>query len=435
MRRSFLAPALSGAVLLAHPNAHACGPYQTSSGVYLDSSDCPTTYGSLGPIISFAFGARKSIGIGFEFSGSHLPNRKELSGVGGYAHGVYYFASSRYVRLNAGAQVSHVLGAEAGFGFLSGSSGESSLPPAFGPSIGVFSVLPGLATSSTPAELVTFMAAFRTTLPFEGPVQSSLDFGVKTAFVLDGRGYYFPSGRPLRVNGAPMVATFREGTERDPDSGCVKHLSEEVAEYMGARWLADAKLEHSAVYAFVALARKLAALGAPPDLVFRALEAASDERRHTSACLAMATRYTGRTWTPPEKMDGHHIGLVDIAELVGETWIDGCIGESLAANMARARARACIPQRGRAILDTIARDELAHSELAFDVLGFLLGLGGEPGELARAEFARLLRHTHAPAYLCERDPLRAAAEGRSDARLDALLDRIVSRGVALALAS
>jgi hypothetical protein len=251
--------------------------------------------------------------------------------------------------------------------------------------------------------------------------------------VLQGYGFYFPSGRPLRVNGTPVVASFHEGVSRELDSHCVGLLSPDVAARMGARWLADATLEYSAIHAFVALARNLAAHGAPASLVRRALGAAAEEQRHTSACVEMAARYTGRTWCPPvEPMASLRVRGASIVDLVRETWIDGCIGEGLAAEMAGGRASECSPHRGRAVLSTIAADERRHAELGFDVLRFLLTMRGDHGEIARREFAHLLRHTHSPAYVRdEGDEWRDAAEGRSNARLGATVDRTAARGAAL----
>ncbi len=221
-------------------------------------------------------------------------------------------------------------------------------------------------------------------------------------------------------------------SETNPDSRCAGGLGRDVAKIMADRWLADAGLEHASIYAFLALARKLAVLGSPSSLLRNAIAAAAEESRHAADCLEMAARYDGRIQSLPGLPFGpDRFDDEDVRELVRESWVDGCIGEGLAAEMARARATECRPAQGRNLLATIAREERRHAQLGFDVLKFLMSLDGHRGELARDEFSELLRHTHAPGFMHRRDAVRDAMDGRCEARLGATFDRTIARGEAL----
>ncbi|MEF2985579.1 hypothetical protein, partial [Pseudomonas aeruginosa] len=70
----------------------------------------------------------------------------------------------------------------------------------------------------------------------------------------------------------------------------------------------------------------------------------------------------------------------DLERLAVEAWLDGCIGERAAAEVARqsdARDRLT-----RQTLSRAAADETEHARLAWDVLSFALAKGGRP--VARA---------------------------------------------------
>jgi hypothetical protein len=159
-------PALTGALLLAESEAHAC-------------EGCPTTYGSIGPLVSLAFGTRTSFGVGGEFSVNHLPDNSKLIGYGGYVNFVQYSTRSYYNRFNVGAQGNLLaFGAEVGVSYLSSSLGPRPQPSAIGVAVGAFAAVPYFV-----------LLAFRTTFPFDGEPQAAIDLGLKFPFVLQGDGY------------------------------------------------------------------------------------------------------------------------------------------------------------------------------------------------------------------------------------------------------
>lgn len=398
------AGAVGSALLLNALPAHAC-------------EHCPTTYGAIGPHASFALGARRSIGVGLEVSINRWPDNTKFEAYGAYLNGTYYFTDTRYARVLAGVQANEApIGAELGLSFLSGSSGAASYPATGGLGAGVFS------------ELVLVYGALRATLPFDGPIQVSIDAGFKYPFVLDGGGWYSPSGRPLRVDGIPRVATPTRVARRTPDARRRARIGPEATDYMAARWLADATNEHAAIFAFLRLACSLAELSAPPALVLRALVAAKEERTHTAGCLALAASYDGLVFELPDR-SSHDLspGKLDVRELVRENWLDGCIGEGLAAENARARSLCASDPHSRRLLRKITREERSHAELGFELITFLVSLDGDAGAVARDELAQLLRHSHAPRYMARDETLRSI-EGPAEARLGDMFDRIVARG-------
>jgi hypothetical protein len=65
-------------------------------------------------------------------------------------------------------------------------------------------------------------------------------------------------------------------------------------------------------------------------------------------------------------------GLVRLAV---ESWVDGCLGEGVAAAAAREEAKLATDATLRAAQTTIATDEAQHAELAWDVLEWALATG------------------------------------------------------------
>jgi hypothetical protein len=146
----------------------------------------------------------------------------------------------------------------------------------------------------------------------------------------------------------------------------------------------SAQLEYSSVWTFLRLAAELAAIGAPAELVARALDAADDEVCHAEMCaraagglalaplsmLAAQPRFTRRSARA-------------LAVIAAEAWREGCLNEGAAAEEARfASEEAHGP--ARAMLATIARDENRHAELAWAVLAWVQAVAPEVARSAVA---------------------------------------------------
>jgi hypothetical protein len=233
-----------------------------------------------------------------------------------------------------------------------------------------------LFTAGLPAPSVELPV--RVAIPFSAPI-------IQPEFTL-GAGARFPAvfgfrqtciiGRPLRDGGdvvLPGTVALGEHARR------ALALDGSTRAALASAWLDDARGECASVPAFLALARDLAAAGAPSSLVARALAAADDEIRHTLLCREIAADHAGidaspLLLAPPAAADADRRDA--LLRMAIEAWEDGCLGEGAAAARAsRAHARAADPL-SRGALAIIARDEAAHAELGHAVLAYCLRAGG-----------------------------------------------------------
>jgi hypothetical protein len=91
-------------------------------------------------------------------------------------------------------------------------------------------------------------------------------------------------GRPLRRrNGRVHRARSRRGHSRLTDRQAL-WLAPAAREALGNHWRNQAELEHASVIAFEDLARRLALVDAPDDLLRRSLRAAQQEADHAERC-------------------------------------------------------------------------------------------------------------------------------------------------------
>lgn len=163
-----------------------------------------------------------------------------------------------------------------------------------------------------------------------------------------------------------------------------------------------ARLEAASVFAFERLARELARLDAPAELIAQAGRAALDEIRHARITGALARRYGAEPGVPslarlPER-SRFAIAL--------ENAVEGCVRETYGALVAHHQARLARDPQVRAALHTIAADETRHAELAWQIAAWL-----EP-QLTAAERELLLAARRLAllelAAEVEREPLGAA---------------------------
>ena len=193
------------------------------------------------------------------------------------------------------------------------------------------------------------------------------------------------AGRPFLVDGAPRVAERRHVKPTSSPMGA--ELNAVIAE----GWLKDAMMEHASVAAFAKFALELMALGAPLDLVRDAQRAMGDELDHATRCLEIAAMFGASGVTPGALDFGQLSASVSLAEVVETTIIEGCVGETVAAMLARRAAEGCERDDLRASLLTIADDETRHATLAWRFVAWAIERGGAPiRERAIAAFDRAL---------------------------------------------
>ncbi len=129
---------------------------------------------------------------------------------------------------------------------------------------------------------------------------------------------------------------------------------------------------------FGRFALELLAVGAPPELVAAAHEAALDEVRHARVCLALAADYDRQPLGAGAfPFDGAVPISADLAEVAARAAIEGCVNETIAALIAAEQRAAATDAAVRDALEMIARDESSHAELAWRTVSWALARGGE----------------------------------------------------------
>ena len=199
-------------------------------------------------------------------------------------------------------------------------------------------------------------------------------------------------GRPLMVDGAARTAKALRGGGRGwqrSDAGDVSDLPPATRRALAAVFAEDALGEHASIASFSRFALELMALGAPADLVAGAHRAALDEVRHAQITFGLASAFLGSPLGPGQLACDALPLRADLASFAQALAVEGCVGETLAAILASARAEAATDGRVAGSLASIAEDEARHAELAWSALAWVLRVGGN--EVGRLAFAALSR--------------------------------------------
>jgi rubrerythrin len=162
-----------------------------------------------------------------------------------------------------------------------------------------------------------------------------------------------------------------------------------------------AYLEAASVLAFEDLARELARRHAPRSLIERALEAAADERRHAQLIAELAGCDVPVIVARSLNRDR------SILELAIENAVEGCTVELFGALLLTHQSMHAAEARVREVLQSIARDEQAHAELALDLHAYFLSQLSSDEEREEVEIA--LRDARRSTYLAAEDKETAAA--------------------------
>lgn len=224
--------------------------------------------------------------------------------------------------------------------------------------------------------------------------QTTVPTGYTTGPVVDVCVYdavfYLPPdhptcGRPLLQDGQPVIASVRGGASRWADRARpdAEGLSEGERARLAEYWLGSALLEHASVASFSHAALALLQLGAPPELVAGAHQAALDEVVHARLCFSLASGYRDVPVGPGPL--GALPAAASSREAFAEALVrEGCVAETLAAVDAAARLAGATDAAVRAALEVIVRDESAHAALAWRTLAWLLATddGGLRAHLA-----------------------------------------------------
>jgi hypothetical protein len=186
-------------------------------------------------------------------------------------------------------------------------------------------------------------------------------------------------GRVLRLKNRAQLAEDACGDSWSGDAVEIAGaLTPAERTIIGELWLLTARMEHASVAAFSQLALHLSALGAPARLLETTHRAALEEIRHARACFAIVEAITGTPHSagPIPALATASTATVDLTRLAIGSLIDGCLAEGIAADVAARSAATTTDPSIHAALSMIAREELGHAELAWDVLAWCLELGG-----------------------------------------------------------
>lgn len=178
-------------------------------------------------------------------------------------------------------------------------------------------------------------------------------------------------GRPLRVDGVQRLAGLQGASPWIDVVTPISAGSPAQRSALAQRWLHAARTEHASIAAFERLARVLAELDAPAPLIERARAAMADETRHARDAFSLASAYGGPK-LGPDTLEVPTGPPPPIDALAIETFVDGCVGETIAAHEAAAALVRCGVPAARAALVRVAVDERRHAELAWDILAWLL---------------------------------------------------------------
>lgn len=133
-------------------------------------------------------------------------------------------------------------------------------------------------------------------------------------------------------------------------------------------WVRAAYYEAGSVASFRRLARELRAHGAPRELVARARRAAREELGHARAAATLAVRAGAtRLFVPRPPARGPR----SLERVARENAVEGCVHEAYAAVVALRQAARAADASLRALMGSIAADEVQHAALAWDVAAWI----------------------------------------------------------------
>lgn len=205
--------------------------------------------------------------------------------------------------------------------------------------------------------------------------------------------FEYCSGRPLLDGDDMIVASLREGSSWScdpadvaaPDHRPDSELPEHVRQRLGQLWVDDALMEHAAIGAFERATLELMAMAAPPTLLGELQLAASDEVEHATRCFGLAARFSGlaREPGPLASLEPRVRGLssvdpadpqvgADWVRLALDTFVEGCVGETIATLIAKRAQRHCEDPATLATLSNIVDDEGRHAGLAWRTIQWIL---------------------------------------------------------------
>jgi hypothetical protein len=173
-------------------------------------------------------------------------------------------------------------------------------------------------------------------------------------------------GRPYRERGVRRAAPLLSAGS-EPDGASERALA----------WARAGAEEHASVAAFARLALQLMAHGAPSELLRAVQQAALDEIGHAERCWAMARHFgSSVSQAGPFPFTEAPDVNVTLADLAADAVREGCLGETLGAELVRAAAGLAQEPAVKATLSAIAAEEAEHAVLSYRIVAWALRIGG-----------------------------------------------------------
>ncbi len=224
-----------------------------------------------------------------------------------------------------------------------------------------------------------------------------------------------PGGRVLVGADGVVLAEVREGAGwavGDGRGAAIQSVDDTAFAVLAEAWSRDARMEHASIASFARATLELMAVGAPPALVSATQAASLDEVEHARMCFALASRYAGKELGPgPLAVVGPR--ATDLVRLVCDVFVEGCVGETIAALAAVRARRDCEDGVVRDVLAKIADDETRHAALAWATLGWACERGGEVVRDAVRGLAAVMRaEVFAEEVVADADEMWLARHGR-----------------------
>lgn len=203
----------------------------------------------------------------------------------------------------------------------------------------------------------------------------------------------FAIGRPFLVHGEATLPALVDGDEWiEAVSMPSVNLDSDQARCAAAHWIECARMEHASVAAFARFALQLMQLGAPPELLELTTNAMQDEIAHAKSCFALAKRYGGQAQSAgPLEVSQALEHELEPARIAVDVFLEGCVGESIAALEASEMSRLATDPQVRAVLSKVAQDEHEHALLAWRSLAWMLkSLSSQESAAIRSTLTQLM---------------------------------------------
>ena len=146
-------------------------------------------------------------------------------------------------------------------------------------------------------------------------------------------------------------------------AGLVRLRAPRAGTSLGAYFAELAQLEAASVRAFETLASELARHRAPRALIRAARKSARDEVRHAASMTRLAERFGAR----PRAPDIRSMRRRSLAAMARENAVEGCVRETFGAMLNAWQASKATDPEVRAVMTKIAKDELSHAALSWEV--------------------------------------------------------------------